>query len=137
MRTVLAFQAAKTVGFPEARIPLAQVVIDLCLSPKSKSSEYAIDAAIASLKAHPYNAPKYLRLSPVGLKEEEKYDYDCPEMWEYLQYLPDEIKDAIFYQPAHTSKYEQALANNYERLLRHGRSNSIPAIKDALKKHQH
>ena len=57
-------------------------------------------------------------------------------------YLPkqlsaDEIKDAIFYQPAHTSKYEQALANNYERLLRHGRSNSIPAIKDALKKHQH
>ena len=137
MRTLLAFQAAKTVGFPEARIPLAQVVIDLCLSPKSKSSEYAIDAAIASLKAHPYNAPKYLRLSPVGLKEEEKYDYDCPEMWEYLQYLPDEIKDAIFYQPAHTSKYEQALANNYERLLRHGRSNSIPAIKDALKKHQH
>ena len=137
MRTVMAFQAAKIVGFPEARIPLAQVVIDLCLSPKSKSSEYAIDAAMASLKAHPYNAPKYLRLSPVGLKDEEKYDYDCPEMWEYLQYLPDEIKDVLFYQPAHTSKYEQALANNYERLLRHGRSNSIPTIKEALKKHQH
>lgn len=73
----------------------------------------------------------------LALRMKKKYDYDCPEMWEYLQYLPDEIKDVLFYQPAHTSKYEQALANNYERLLRHGRSNSIPTIKEALKKHQH
>ena len=36
MRTVAAFQAARTVGFPEARIPIASAIIDLCLSPKSK-----------------------------------------------------------------------------------------------------
>ena len=37
-RTVTAVQAAEKLGFPEARIPLASVVIDLCLSPKSNSA---------------------------------------------------------------------------------------------------
>ncbi|MDK7259032.1 recombinase RarA, partial [Streptococcus agalactiae] len=44
-RTVTAVQAAEKLGFPEARIPLASVVIDLCLSPKSNSAVTAIDAA--------------------------------------------------------------------------------------------
>ena len=88
MRTVMAFQAAKVIGFPEARIPLASAIIDLCLSPKSKSSENAIDAALASLATHPYPAPSYLRLTPVGLEEDEKYDYSRPELWEYIQYYP-------------------------------------------------
>ena len=81
MRTVIAFQAAKVIGFPEARIPIASAIIDLCLSPKSKSSEAAIDAALASLAKHPYPAPNYLRLTPVGLEEDEKYNYNRPELW--------------------------------------------------------
>lgn len=71
MRTVAAFQAARTVGFPEARIPIASAIIDLCLSPKSKSSEAAIDAALASLRQQSLPAPEYLRLTPVGLEEDE------------------------------------------------------------------
>ena len=31
---------------------------------------------------------EYLRLTPVGLEEDEKYNYDRPELWEYIQYLP-------------------------------------------------
>lgn len=128
MRTVMAFQAAKTIGFPEARIPIANVIIDLCLSPKSKSSEAAIDAALASLRQYSHKAPIYLRLTPVGLEEDEKYNYDRPELWEYIQYLPDSIKNEQFYIPWMTSQYEKALAENYRRILKHGRTNNIKAL---------
>lgn len=128
MRTVMAFQAAKTIGFPEARIPIANVIIDLCLSPKSKSGELAIDAALQSLRTRPLKAPKYLRLTPVGLAEDEKYDYDHPELWEYIQYLPDAIKNEQFYIPWMTSNYEKALAENYRRILKHGRTNNLKEL---------
>ena len=128
MRTVIAFQAAKVIGFPEARIPIASAIIDLCLSPKSKSSEAAIDAALASLSIHPYKAPPYLRLTPVGLEDDEKYQYDRPELWEYIQYLPDQIKNEQFYVPWMTSAYEKALAENYRRILKHGRTNQIKKL---------
>lgn len=128
MRTVIAFQAAKVIGFPEARIPIASVILDLCLSPKSKSSENAIDAALASLASHPYKAPQYLRLTPVGLEDDEKYDYSRPELWEYIQYLPEPIKNEQFYIPWMSSQYEKALAENYRRLLKHGRTSHIKEL---------
>lgn len=128
MRTVMAFQAAKVIGFPEARIPIASVILDLCLSPKSKSSELAIDAALSSLAVHPYKAPKYLRLSPVGLEEDEKYDYSRPELWEYIQYLPEPLSKEQFYIPWMTSNYEKALAENYRRILKHGRTSHLKEL---------
>lgn len=128
MRTVMAMQAAKTIGFPEARIPIACAILDLCLSPKSKSSEHAIDAALASLAKHPYPAPNYLRLTPVGLEEDEKYNYNRPELWEYIQYLPDPIKNEQFYIPWMTSQYEKALAENYRRILKHGRTSHLKEL---------
>ena len=128
MRTVIALQAAKTIGFPEARIPIASAIIDLCLSPKSKSSENAIDAAMASLNERSLKTPAYLRLTPVGLAEDEKYDYTRPELWEYLQYLPSELKNSQFYVPWMTSNYEKALAENYRRILKHGRTSDIKKL---------
>lgn len=133
MRTVMAFQAAKIIGFPEARIPIASVIIDLCLSPKSKSSEAAIDAALSSLATHPYPAPNYLRLTPVGLDEDEKYDYSRPELWEYIQYLPEPLKGQQFYIPWMTSHYEKALAENYRRILKHGRTHNIKDLNNSKK----
>lgn len=128
MRTVIAFQAAKIIGFPEARIPIASAIIDLCLSPKSKSSEIAIDAALSSLSTHPYPSPEYLRLTPVGLEEDEKYDYSRPELWEYIQYLPPQLSKEQFYIPWMTSNYEKALAENYRRILKHGRTSNIKEL---------
>lgn len=133
MRTVIAFQAAKVIGFPEARIPIASAILDLCLSPKSKSSEQAIDAALSSLTTHPYKAPKYLRLSPVGLEDDEKYDYNRPELWEYIQYLPEPLKGVQFYIPWMTSNYEKALAENYRRILKHGRTSHIKELNNKKK----
>ena len=134
MRTVMAFQAAKIIGFPEARIPIASAILDLCLSPKSKSSEQAIDAALASLSKHPYKAPQYLRLTPVGLDDDERYNYSRPELWEYIQYLPDPIKNEQFYIPWMTSHYEKALAENYRRILKHGRTNNMKQLNHTQKK---
>lgn len=128
MRTVIALQAAKIIGFPEARIPIASAIIDLCLSPKSKSSENAIDAALASLQKNSFSTPSYLRLTPVGLAEDEKYDYNRPELWEYIQYLPKELVNTQFYIPWMTSNYEKALAENYRRILRHGRTSDIKKL---------
>ena len=133
MRTVADFLAARTVGFPEARIPIASAIIDLCLSPKSKSSEAAIDAALASLRQQSLPAPEYLRLTPVGLEEDEKYNYDRPELWEYIQYLPDQIANNQFYVPWMTSQYEKALAENYRRILKHGRTSNIKKLNHTKK----
>lgn len=135
MRTVIALQAAKTIGFPEARIPIANAIIDLCLSPKSKSSESAIDAAISSLNTRSFQTPSYLRLTPVGLEEDEKYNYNHPELWEYIQYLPKELTNSQFYIPWMTSNYEKALAENYRRILKHGRTSDIKKLnQQAIKK---
>ena len=128
MRTVIAMQAAKTIGFPEARIPIASAIIDLCLSPKSKSSENAIDAALTSLNERSLKTPSYLRLTPVGLEDDEKYDYSRPELWEYIQYLPKELGNTQFYVPWMTSNYEKALAENYRRILKHGRTSDIKKL---------
>ncbi len=125
MRTVIALQAAKTIGFPEARIPIANAIIDLCLSPKSKSSEVAIDRAIQAVKQYPLKAPNYLRLTPVGLSDDEIYHYDRPELWSKIQYLPEQLKDAMFYEAQLTSKYEKALNLNYQELLKSGRTSNI------------
>lgn len=129
-RCVQAVDAAKRIGFPEARIPLALAVIDLCLSPKSKSAEHAIDAAMNALQQAPYNVPSYLRYTPVNMKEEDRYDYERSDLWNKIQYLPDRWKKAIFYEPELSSSYEKTLASNLQKLR------SIPRTKDlaALKK---
>lgn len=124
-RTLQAIDAAKRIGFPEARIPLSVAVIDLALSPKSRSAERAIDNAIACLNEHPLPTPRYLRLTPVGLSEDEKYSYDGKHYWEYLQYLPLGLEKEQFYIPALTSPYEKNLTENYERIMKHGRTSDI------------
>ncbi|WP_418571858.1 hypothetical protein, partial [Intestinibacter bartlettii] len=79
-------------------------------------------------------APSYLRLTPVGLEEDEKYDYSRPELWEYIQYLPEQLKSEQFYIPWMTSNYEKALAENYRRILKHGRTSRIKELNHTKKK---
>lgn len=127
MRTFIAIETAKRVGFPEARIPLANAVIDLCLSPKSKSSELAIDAALNS--NHNLKIPDYLNLSPVNLDDDETYDYSALDVVDKIQYLPDAIKNAKFYHPSLNGKYEQALATNLAKLEKNYRTNDLKTLK--------
>ena len=133
-RCVNAIDAAKRVGFPEARIILAHAIIDLCLSPKSKSAEHAIDAALATIRKRPYEVPRYLRYTPVNMREDEKYDYERSDLWPLIQYLPDFLKDRSFYVPEETSSYEKVLAQNLIKIKRVKRTNNLPQLKQKFPK---
>lgn len=133
-RCVTACDAARRIGFPEARIVLAQAVIDLTLSPKTKSSEAAIDRVMDSLHKQVLPVPDYLRLTPVHMDEDKKYDYGRPDLWPQIQYLPDKIKDEKFYQPENTSTYEKALAGNYEKLNQIKRTSRLDLLKKSTSK---
>ncbi|MEG0709124.1 MAG: replication-associated recombination protein A, partial [Longicatena sp.] len=106
-RCVQAIDVAKRVGFPEARIPLAVALVDLTLSPKSKSGEAAIDRVMSILHTTSYSVPDYLRLTPVQMREEDKYDYGRSDLWNKIQYLPDKLSSSKFYLPETTSSYEK------------------------------
>ena len=119
--TVLGLQAAEKLGFPEARIPLANIVIDLALSPKSNAAYLAIDDALADLGKYG-NLPipahlqdgHYAGAKELGRSEGYKYAHAYPNHWVDQQYLPDKLKSANYFNPDNMGKYERAL---HERKL--------------------
>ncbi|EOH85100.1 recombination factor protein RarA [Enterococcus asini ATCC 700915] len=122
-RTVNAVLAAERLGLPEARIPLADCVVDLCLSPKSNSAYMALDAAIADIRAKGSgDVPDHLRDShykgakDLGRGLEYQYPHNFDNAWVDQQYLPDKFKDAQYYQPKATGKYEVALGQQKNRI---------------------
>ena len=128
-RTWNAVQTAKLVGFPEASIPLAFAVVDLALSPKSKSGDLAIKKALDVVETRDFAMPEYLRFTPVGLSEEEKYNYERLDVMEKIQYLPSLIKDMKFYEPNYKSgPYELSLIKNYERLSKINRTTNLKEL---------
>ncbi|MCM3762300.1 replication-associated recombination protein A [Alkalihalobacillus oceani] len=122
-RTLAAIEAAERLGLPEARIPLANAVVELCLSPKSNSAYVAIDAALADIrKGRIGDVPKHLQdahyqgAKQLGRGQSYKYPHDYEHGWVDQQYLPSALKQARYYEPKQTSKFEQTLAEVYERL---------------------
>ena len=123
IHTVTALDAAQKIGFPEARILIANVVIDLALSPKSNSAITAIDKAMADLqKSGNLPIPRHLRdghyagSKELGNAENYKYPHAYPEKWVDQQYLPDKLKNASYFSPNETGKYERALGLTLEKI---------------------
>ena len=125
-RVYHAIETAKMIGFPEARIPLAFAVIDLALSPKSKSAEASIDKAIAKYKEHPLDVPKYLQLTPED--KDEAYSYSRSDIWQKLGYLPKQLKGETFYEYSLNGNYEKALVENYKNIEKHPREFDIKKL---------
>jgi len=103
---VAAAQSVALIGFPEARIVLAQATIALSLAPKSNSSYLAIDAAIADLRAgNVGDVPAHLRDShyaragDLGHGVGYQYPHDLTDGVAKQSYLPEVIKDRRYYQP--------------------------------------
>lgn len=122
-RTVEAVTAAEKIGLPEARIPLAVAVIDLCLSPKSNSALTAIDSALTDIESGNYGEiPAHLRdahykgASNLGRGKDYLYPHNFAHDWVAQQYLPDKIKTKEYYQPKQNGRYETALEEQYRRL---------------------
>ena len=97
--------AAFMLGMPEARIPLAEAVILIATSPKSNSAVCAIDDAISDLSSiDTGEIPSHLRDShyngakALGHGDGYKYAHDFENHFVNQQYLPDNIKDRIYYK---------------------------------------
>lgn len=127
-RTLDACKAAEAVGFPEAIIPYGVQIIDLCLAPKSRTGVDAVHRAQALVNTKAYDMPKYLRLTPVGLQDDEKYSYDRYDCFHRIQYLPDEIKNVEFIKDFNVNRYEQQLKQVYEQLKSTKRTNNLKQL---------
>ncbi|GAB6431173.1 replication-associated recombination protein A [Bacillus luti] len=125
-KTYLACEASKSVGFPEARIILSNIVIELCLSAKSNSSYLAINKALEDVRNGAYyEIPSHLKdnhyrgAKQLGYGIGYVYPHDHPlgsfGGWVKQQYLPDELKDRQYYVPKDAGK-EKNLGAIYLKL---------------------
>jgi len=114
--------AALQLGLPEARIPLAQAAILMATSPKSNSAIMAIDAAMADVAAGNYgDIPAHLKDAHYGGAKKMgrgltyKYPHDYPNHYIRQQYLPDMIKDSVYYNYGE-NKVEQAAKAYWDKI---------------------
>ena len=102
---VSAAQAVERIGMPESQIILSQAVTYVACAPKSNSAVNAISAANNAVRTYQTSVPSHLRdahykgAQKLGHGIGYKYAHDYPGHYVDQQYLPDEIKDARFYEP--------------------------------------
>ena len=113
--------AAMQLGLPEARIPLAEAVILLCTVPKSNSANVAIDAALADVRKGKYgDVPPHLKdghyggANKLGRAIGYKYPHDFGG-WVEQQYLPDELRDRVYYHFGQNKTEQAALAYRHQQ----------------------
>lgn len=120
---VNAVNTASKLGLPEARIPLANAVIELSLSAKSNAAMVAIDNALADIEAgrggvipdHLRDA-HYLGAKNLGRGINYQYPHDFPNDWIAQQYLPDNLSQVNYFQPKGNSLHEKQLKEIANRL---------------------
>jgi len=104
---------AMQLGLPEAQLPLAQAAVLLATAPKSNSVYNGIAAARADVKAgRTGSVPRELQNVHADTTGQERpqnylYPHDYPGHWVRQQYLPDQLKNKVYYQPG-DNKNEQA-----------------------------
>ena len=115
--------SALQLGLPEARIPLAEAIILLATAPKSNSAEAAIDAAIADVRScDALDFPRHLQnvhYDGEGAKikgQHYLYPHNFPNHYVSQQYLPDALKDRVYYEFG-DNKQEQAALLYRKKLL--------------------
>lgn len=102
---VSAAQAVERIGMPEAQIILSQAVLYVATEPKSNSATNAIFGAMENVKSQKTSVPAHLQdahykgSKNLGHGIGYKYAHDYPHHYVKQQYLPEEIKDARFYEP--------------------------------------
>ena len=108
------FDAVMKLGWPEGRIPLAEATVYLATSPKSNSAYKAINDALAEVKRsgnqpvplHLRNAPTQL-MEQLGYGKDYKYAHDFAGHFVNQQYLPDSLKDTMFWHPQDNAAEER------------------------------
>lgn len=113
---------AMQLGLPEARIPIGEAVILLATSPKSNSAYNAINAALEDVQhGEAYDFPRQLQNvhcdgEGAAVKGQHYlYPHDYPNHWVKQQYLPDAIKDKVYYQYG-DNKHENAAKEYWSKI---------------------
>lgn len=118
---VSAAQAVERIGMPEAQIILSQAVLYVATAPKSNSACNAVFAAMDNVKKYKTTVPVHLQdahykgSAKLGHGIGYKYAHDYPNHYVKQQYLPDEIKDAVFYE-ASDNGYEKTIKAHMKRI---------------------
>lgn len=118
---VSAAQAVERIGMPEAQIILSQAVLYVATAPKSNSACNAVFDAMDNVKKYKTTVPVHLQdahykgSAKLGHGIGYKYAHDYPNHYVKQQYLPDEIKDAVFYE-ASDNGYEQTIKAHMKRI---------------------
>ncbi len=111
-------QAFEKIGLPEGRIPLAEGIIYVSEAPKSNKVVEALDGAENAVKTIKHETvPLYLRDPNYKGGDERVSGYKYPHDfggWVQQQYLPDEIKDAVFYEPTENG-FEKEIKERQKR----------------------
>lgn len=111
-RVDAAINSALRLGFPEAGIPLAEIVIELALSPKSNSAYLALNSALNDIRlGNTGNVPNHIKTS----SQLYKYPHNYKNSYVKQQYLPDNIKDRQYYIPKN-NKNERMLKEVMDKL---------------------
>ncbi|MDE7301174.1 MAG: replication-associated recombination protein A [Clostridia bacterium] len=102
-----AMYALEKIGYPEALEPLSEAIIYVCEAPKSNTVVCAMDAAKAdAVKVRDDTVPPYLKDNSYGSKDDKaqskkyKYPHNYPNGYVEQQYLPDSLKDRVYYTPS-------------------------------------
>lgn len=118
---VSAAQAVERIGMPEAQIILSQAVLYVATAPKSNSAVNAIFAANENVRQYKTTVPSHLQdahykgSKNLGHGIGYKYAHDYPNHYVEQQYLPDEIKNARFYEPSDLG-YEKQIKEHLQKL---------------------
>ncbi|MGG7097609.1 replication-associated recombination protein A [Clostridium sardiniense] len=112
--------SARELGFPEARIPLAEATILLATSPKSNKAYVAIDSALQDLETMKIDdIPNTLKdahyggAKSLGRGIEYKYPHNYENSYIEQQYLPNNIKNKKYYIPG-DNKFEKGIDNYWK-----------------------
>ena len=116
-----AFDTVMKIGWPEARIALAEACIYLATSPKSNSAYNAVNSALQLVqKTGNQPVPLHLRNAPTKLMQElgysdgYKYPHDYPGNFTPQQYLPDNLQNSRLWHAQHSPSEEKL----YQNMLR-------------------
>ena len=118
---VSAAQAVERIGMPEAQIILSHAATYIASAPKSNAACNAIFSAMESVKNVKTTVPVHLQdahykgSANLGHGVGYKYAHDYPEHYVKQQYLPDEIRDAVFYEPTEIG-HEKNIKERLDRL---------------------
>lgn len=111
-KVMAAIEACERIGYPELRIPLSDIIIEMALSPKSNSGLIAIDMALNDVnEGNVGKIPEHIKTSSPNYK----YPHNYPNYWVNQEYMPDKLKGRKYYSPR-KNKFETEMYNFNQKI---------------------